>query len=106
MTGEYAYRFEDVRRFDPAANATTPSLEASALPPAVRLPAKSLVAGLSVVAPTLPGKVEGLALLDRGTLAVANDNDFGVAGFGADGRVVGSGVPSRIVTIRLPRPLR
>ncbi|MGW3346055.1 esterase-like activity of phytase family protein [Nonomuraea rubra] len=155
VTGEYAYRFEDVRHFDPAANgdqsemkisglahvsgrrllvaertdrvariyridlagaanllggryddpATTPSLEASALPPAVRLPAKSLVADLSAVAPTLPGKVEGLALLDRRTLAVANDNDFGVAGFGADGRVVSSGVPSRIVTIRLPRPL-
>ncbi|MDP4503954.1 esterase-like activity of phytase family protein [Nonomuraea turcica] len=155
VTGEYAYRFEDVTAFDPKVNgdqsemkisglahvsgrrllvdertdnvariyqidlakatnllagpyddpATTPSLEALTSPPAVKLPAKSLVANLSEVAPTLPGKVEGIALLDPRTLVVANDNDFGVGEFGADGRLVSSGVSSRIVTIRLPRPL-
>ncbi|WP_327586752.1 esterase-like activity of phytase family protein [Nonomuraea sp. NBC_00507] len=155
VTGEYAYRFEDVTAFDPKANgdqsemkisglahvsgrrllvdertdnvariyqidlakatnllagpfddpAATPSLEALTNPPAVKLPAKSLVADLSEVAPTLPGKVEGIALLDPRTLVVANDNDFGVGAFGADGRLVSSGVSSRIVTIRLPRPL-
>ncbi|GAA4963424.1 hypothetical protein HD597_003414 [Nonomuraea thailandensis] len=169
VTGEYAYRFEDVASFDPAANgdqgelkisglahvsgrrllvaertdrvarvyridlakatnllggryddpattpsleasalspATTPSLKESALSPALRLPSKSLVADLPAVAPTLPGKVEGIALLDPRTLVVTNDNDHGLGAFGADGRLVSSGVPTRIVTIRLPRPLR
>ena len=156
MTGEYAYRFEDVTTFDPKVNgdqsemkisglahvsgrrllvdertdnvariyqidlakatnllagpyddpATTPSLEALTDPAGVRLPAKSLVADLSQLAPTLPGKVEGTALLDPRTLVVANDNDFGLGEFGADGRLVDSGVPSRIITIRLARPLR
>ncbi|MFC7582820.1 esterase-like activity of phytase family protein [Nonomuraea antimicrobica] len=156
VTGEYAYRFEDVTTFDPKANgdqnqmkisglshvggrrllvdertdnvariyqidlakatnllggryddrATAPSLEAQADPSGVKLPAKSLVADLSQVAPTLPGKVEGIALLgDRRTLVVANDNDFGLGEFGADGRLVDTGVQSRIVTIRLARPL-
>ncbi|SEH02131.1 Esterase-like activity of phytase [Nonomuraea solani] len=86
--------------------ATTPSLEELTDPPAVRLPGKSLVADLSQIVPTLPGKVEGIALLDRRTLVVANDNDFGLGEFGQDGRLVDSGVPSRIVTIRLARPLR
>ncbi|MGI5287718.1 esterase-like activity of phytase family protein [Nonomuraea polychroma] len=86
--------------------ATAPSLEALTGPPAVKLPAKSLVADLSAIAPTLPGKVEGIALLDRRTLVVANDNDFGLGEFGADGRLVNSGVPSRIVTLRLARPVR
>jgi hypothetical protein len=156
VTGEYAYRFEDVAAFDPKADgdqsamkisglvhvsgrrllvdertdnvariyridlakatnllggpyddpATTPSLEALTGLPAVKLPAKSLVADLSEIVPTLPGKVEGIALLDRRTLVVANDNDFGLGEFGADGRLVDSGVPSRIVTIRLARPVR
>ncbi|GAA3588505.1 hypothetical protein GCM10022419_083540 [Nonomuraea rosea] len=45
-------------------------------------------------------------LLDRRTLVVANDNDFGLGEFGADGRLVDSGVPSHIVTVRLARPVR
>ncbi|MFC5828011.1 esterase-like activity of phytase family protein [Nonomuraea insulae] len=85
---------------------TTPSLEAQTDPAAAKVPAKSLVADLSEIVPTLPGKVEGIALLDPRTLVVANDNDFGLGEFGADGRLVDSGVASRIVTIRLPRPLR
>ncbi|MBO3745665.1 esterase-like activity of phytase family protein [Streptosporangiaceae bacterium NEAU-GS5] len=85
--------------------ATTPSLEALTDFSSVKLPSKSLVADLSVIVPTLPGKVEGIALLDRRTLVVANDNDFGLGDFGADGNLVDSGVPSRIVTIRLPKPL-
>lgn len=156
VTGEYAYRFEDVTTFDPKVNgdqsemklsglahvggrrllvdertdnvariyqidlakatnllggpyddpATRPSLEAPADLAGVEVPAKSLVADLAEVAPTLPGKVEGIALLDPRTLVVANDNDFGLGGFGADGRLVDSGVTSRILTIRLPCPVR
>lgn len=44
-------------------------------------------------------------LLDPRTIAIANDNDFGMGAFGADGRLVDSGVTSRILTIRLPRPI-
>ncbi|MEV0391161.1 esterase-like activity of phytase family protein [Nonomuraea sp. NPDC050643] len=86
--------------------ATAPSLEALTGLSAVRLPAKSLVADLVEIAPTLPGKVEGIALLDRRTLVVANDNDFGLGEFDQDGRLVDSDVASRIVTIRLGRPVR
>ncbi|MEV5559897.1 hypothetical protein AB0L44_40160 [Nonomuraea wenchangensis] len=68
-------------------------------------PAKSLVADLSLVVASLPGKVEGLALIGRRTLAVANDNDFGAGHVTLDGRVSRTGVPTRIVTIELPRPL-
>ncbi|WP_405084466.1 hypothetical protein [Microbispora sp. NBC_01389] len=55
--------------------------------------------------PSLPGKIEGLALLDSRTIALANDNDFGLGDFGPDGRLVDSGVPNRLVVVRLPRPL-
>jgi phytase-like protein len=156
VTGEYAYRFEDVAAFDPKVNGdqsamkisglvhvsghrllvdertdnvariyqidlakatnlaggryddqdTAPSLEAQTDVPGVKLPGKSLVADLSKVAPTLPGKVEGIALLDPRTLVVANDNDFGLGEFGQDGKLADSGVLSRIVTIRLSRPVR
>ncbi|NRQ34726.1 esterase-like activity of phytase family protein [Nonomuraea sp. NN258] len=83
--------------------ATTPSLEAS-LPANVRVATKSLAVDLAAI-PGLPGKIEGVALLDRRTIAVANDNDFGLGTFGPDGRLIDSGVTSRILTIRLPRPL-
>ncbi|WP_030456413.1 esterase-like activity of phytase family protein [Herbidospora cretacea] len=155
VTGEYAYRFEDIRTFDPSYNgdqsqmkisglahvagdrilvdertdrvahvyeidlakaknllggrydqtSTTPSLEALTDLTQVRPAPKTLVADLSKVAPTLPGKVEGLAVLDPRTIVVANDNDFGLGEFGADGRLIDSGVKSRIVTIELPKPL-
>ncbi|GAB1819503.1 esterase-like activity of phytase family protein [Herbidospora sp. RD11066] len=85
--------------------ATTPSLEALTDLSPVKPSPKKLIADLSIVAPTLPGKVEGLAILDRWTLAVVNDNDFGLGEFGADGRLIDSGVKSRIVTVRLPKPL-
>ncbi|WP_061296559.1 esterase-like activity of phytase family protein [Herbidospora cretacea] len=90
-------------RYDDAS--TTPSLEALTDLTQVRPAPKTLIADLSKVAPTLPGKVEGLAILDPRTIAVANDNDFGLGEFGADGRLIDSGVKSRIVTIRLPKPL-
>ncbi|GAA3093535.1 esterase-like activity of phytase family protein [Streptosporangium carneum] len=83
--------------------ATTPSLEAST-PADVTVAAKSLAVDLAAV-PGLPGKIEGVAVLDPRTIAVANDNDFGVGSFGPDGRLIDSGVTSRILTIRLPRPL-
>ncbi|WP_433242708.1 esterase-like activity of phytase family protein [Streptosporangium sp. CA-135522] len=84
--------------------ATTPSLEAS-LPAGVTVATKSLAVDLAAIT-GLPGKIEGVAVIDPRTIAVANDNDFGLGSFGADGRLIDSGVTSRILTIRLPRPLR
>ncbi|NUR92437.1 MAG: esterase-like activity of phytase family protein [Nonomuraea sp.] len=83
--------------------ATTPSLESS-LPSNVTVAPKKLAVDLAAI-PGLPGKIEGVALIDPMTIAVANDNDFGMGTFDADGRLVDSGVASRILTIRLARPL-
>ncbi|MEV8632423.1 esterase-like activity of phytase family protein [Streptosporangium sp. NPDC051023] len=83
--------------------ATTPSLEAS-LPAGVTVATKSLTVDLAAL-PGLPGKIEGVTVLDPKTIAIANDNDFGLGSFGADGRLIDSGVTSRILTIRLPKPL-
>ncbi|MFC4586610.1 esterase-like activity of phytase family protein [Sphaerisporangium corydalis] len=84
--------------------ATTPSLE-SALPATVKPLAKKLTVDLAAL-PGIPGKLEGVALLDRDTLAVANDNDFGLGTFGPDGKLIDSGVPSRLLVIKTNRPLR
>ncbi|MGW1343236.1 esterase-like activity of phytase family protein [Kribbella sp. NPDC002412] len=83
--------------------ATTPSLEASTNPPV--LP-KRLFLDLNTI-PGAPKKIEGVALVDPHTLAVINDNDFGMtdgpAAFDAAGNLVDSGVETRLVTIRLSR---
>ncbi|MFI6385891.1 esterase-like activity of phytase family protein [Nonomuraea sp. NPDC050540] len=84
--------------------ATKPSLE-SALPASVKPAKKELAVDLAAI-PGLPGKIEGVTLLDPRTLVIANDNDFGLGTFGEDGRLIDSGVKSHLVTIRLPRPLR
>ncbi len=151
VTGEYAYRFEDVTTFDSKADgdqsqmkisglayagrgrllvdertdnvariyridlssatnllggpfddpATKPSLEALADLPGISLPAKSLVLEPNTLIPGLPGKIEGVAVLGPRTIALGNDNDFGLGDFGADGKLIDSGVPSRIVIVKL-----
>ena len=53
-----------------------------------------------------PDKFEGLALVDSTTIAVVNDNDFGVSAIDSRGRVVRSGNPPRLVVIRVPEPLQ
>jgi hypothetical protein len=65
---------------------------------------KTLIADLSKL-PNLPGKLEGLAIVDWQTLAVVNDNDFGFKGFDHDGNAISDGVKSRLVLIRLPQAL-
>lgn len=83
--------------------ATNPSLEKSAeVPAGVNALPKTLTVDLSKV-PGMPGKIEGVALADRHTLAVANDNDFGLGSFGPDGRLIDSGILSRILYVPLPR---
>ena len=90
---------------------TTPSLEALPNPAAAGVPvlSKKLVADLNTV-PGAPKKIEGVAVVDSRTIAVINDNDFGMTdgtgAFGPDGRLVDSGVETTLVQIRLDARLR
>lgn len=87
---------------DPAAR---PALEQAGVG-AVRPLAKTLLVDLTASVPSLPKKIEGIAVLGPKTIAVANDNDFGLTdgkdAFGDDGRLHDSGVPSRVLVLRLP----
>ena len=53
-----------------------------------------------------PDKFEGLALVDSTTIAVVNDNDFGVSAIDSRGRVVRGGSAPRLVVVRVPEPLQ
>jgi Esterase-like activity of phytase len=87
---------------------TAPSLEALANPAAadVRVVPKSLVLDLSSLQ-GMPDKIEGIALLDQNTIAVANDNDFDSedSKYDAEGNNVGKGKISQILVISLAKPL-
>ncbi len=85
---------------------TSPALEELDHPAAagVKAVAKSLAVDLSKHS-DIPAKVEGIAILDARTIAVANDNDFDLGGFDAAGRNISAGVKSRIVVLRLDKPL-
>ncbi|WP_207945114.1 esterase-like activity of phytase family protein [Actinomadura rubrisoli] len=81
---------------------TAPSLEKSAeVPAGVAALPKALTVDLAKV-PGIPGKIEGIALAGRRTLAVINDNDFGLGTFGPDGRLIDSGVRTSITYVPLP----
>lgn len=88
--------------------ATSPSLEQLDDPAASGVPVlpKRLVVDLGTVA-GVPGKIEGVARVDRDTLALINDNDFGMTdgaeAFDAQGRLVDSGVETTVTYVRLPR---
>jgi hypothetical protein len=87
---------------------TSPSLEQLADPAASGVPVlgKRLAVDLGPVA-GVPGKIEGVARVDRDTLALINDNDFGMTdgagAFDARGRLVDSGVETTVTYVRLPR---
>ncbi|MFI1003006.1 esterase-like activity of phytase family protein [Streptomyces galbus] len=87
---------------------TSPSLEQLADPAASGVPvlAKRLVADLGGVG-GVPRKIEGVARVDHDTLALINDNDFGMTdgtgAFDAQGRLVDSGIETKVVYVRLPR---
>ncbi len=91
--------------------ATTPSLEALPDPAAAGVPVlrKTLAIDFNTV-PGVPGKIEGVAVVNPWTLALMNDNDFGMtdgpAAFDAEGRLVDSGVESTLVYVRLGAPVR
>ncbi|MFI0710269.1 esterase-like activity of phytase family protein [Streptomyces inhibens] len=82
--------------------ATSPSLEQSGGRAPV-LP-KRLVVDLREVK-GVPEKIEGIAVSGRRTLTLVNDNDFGMTdgpdAFDDQGRLVDSGVPTTVVTVRL-----
>ncbi|MEU5111936.1 esterase-like activity of phytase family protein [Streptomyces longwoodensis] len=87
---------------------TSPSLEQLTDPAGSGVPvlAKRLVVDLGKVA-GVPGKIEGVARVDHDTLALINDNDFGMTdgtgAFDAQGRLVDSGIETKVVYVRLPR---
>src|SRR6266511_4124717 len=87
---------------------TAPTLEALTDPAAaeVRALAKTLVLDLSSL-DGMPEKIEGVALLDRNTIAVANDNDFDSEESQYDdaGNNIGKGKKSQILIISLAKPL-
>ncbi|MFE7357039.1 esterase-like activity of phytase family protein [Streptomyces sp. NPDC057543] len=93
---------------DPSAS---PSYEELTDPAAAGVPVlrKSLVVDLGKVA-GVPGKIEGVAVTGRDTLALINDNDFGMTdgaeAFDANGRLVDSGIKTSVTLLKLPRPLR
>ncbi|MHB9863320.1 esterase-like activity of phytase family protein [Streptomyces sp. YIM S03343] len=86
---------------------TSPSLEQLADPAAAGVPVlgKRLVVDLGTVT-GVPGKIEGVARVDHDTLAVINDNDFGMTdgagAFDAQGRLVDSGIETTVTYVRLP----
>ncbi|MEU6018070.1 esterase-like activity of phytase family protein [Streptomyces sp. NPDC047515] len=89
---------------------TSPSYEELSDPSASGVPTlrKSLVVDLGEVT-GVPGKVEGVAVTGRDTLALINDNDFGMTdgaeAFDANGRLVDSGIDTSVTLLKLPRPL-
>ncbi|HEY0574414.1 MAG TPA: esterase-like activity of phytase family protein [Pseudonocardia sp.] len=85
--------------------AHSPPLEQADLRAASVTPlAKTLLVDLTASVPNLPKKIEGVAVRDDHTIAVANDNDFGMTegkhAFGSDGRVADSGTPSTLMLLR------
>ncbi|MGW3666136.1 esterase-like activity of phytase family protein [Streptomyces sp. NPDC005141] len=87
---------------------TSPSLEQLDDPASAGVPVlgKRLVVDLGTVA-GVPGKIEGVARVDHDTLALINDNDFGMTdgtgAFDAQGRLVDSGIETSVTYVRLPR---
>ncbi|GHH06417.1 esterase-like activity of phytase family protein [Streptomyces rubradiris] len=89
---------------------TSPTLEQLDEPASAGVPvlSKRLVVDLGTIA-GVPGKIEGIARVDDDTLALVNDNDFGMTdgegAFDARGRLVDSGVKTTVVYVRLPEKL-
>ena len=65
---------------------------------------KTLVANLGQVE-NVPEKIEGIAVLDSKTIAVANDNDFDLGSFSPDGRNQGADIKSVICILKFDAPL-
>jgi Esterase-like activity of phytase len=87
---------------------TTPSLEALDDPAsaAIRVLPKTLVLDLNQFK-EMPEKIEGVTVIDRNTIAVANDNDFDSeeSKYDEQGNNIGKGKVSQILVIALDKPL-
>ena len=83
--------------------ATAPSLESvqDLAAAGVKPLAKTLRVDLEAL-PGMPDKIEGVAVVDDATVAVANDNDFDVGELDAAGRNVGEGHTSQLLLIEAP----
>ncbi|WAL93621.1 esterase-like activity of phytase family protein [Streptomyces sp. Je 1-369] len=87
---------------------TRPSLEELDDPASSGVPVldKRLVVDLNTV-DGVPDKIEGVARVDGRTLALINDNDFGMSdgpeAFDKDGLLVDSGAETTVTYVRLPR---
>lgn len=66
--------------------------------------AKTPLIDLSTI-PELPKKLEGVAVLDKNTIVISNDNDFQVGEFDADGNNKSEGAKTQLVVITLGKPL-
>ncbi|MFI8872902.1 esterase-like activity of phytase family protein [Streptomyces sp. NPDC055243] len=93
-------------RWDDAA--TKPSLEQLDDPAASGVPVlkKRLLVDLDTI-DGVPDKIEGVARVNSRTLALINDNDFGMTdgaeAFDKDGRLVDSDVETTVTYVRLPK---
>jgi len=65
---------------------------------------KQLVLDISQIR-GVPVKLEGVAIIDAQTIAVANDNDFDIKNFNDGLRATHAGVKSQVALISLPSPL-
>jgi hypothetical protein len=98
-------------------NKTAPSLEQLVLDGALELAGitplpKEFVVTLDS-AQGFPQKIEGMTVLDGKSIAIANDNDFGVGSFSVTTTINreqctlnDSGRESQIIVIRLDKPLK
>ena len=87
---------------------TAPSLEALDDPASgeIRVLPKTLVLDLNQFK-EMPEKIEGIAVIDRNTIAVANDNDFDSeeSKYDEHGNNISKGKVSQILVIALDKPL-
>jgi len=85
---------------------TTPTLEAldDLAANSVTVLSKTLLVDTSKL-PGVPEKIEGVVIIDKNTIAIANDNDFDIGDFDAQGNNVGKGTKSKILIISLAKPL-
>ena len=86
---------------------TSPTLESLDDPAKedIRVLPKSLVVDLTALN-GIPDKIEGVAIIDRNTIAICNDNDFDIDERSMiAGNNIGKGMKSRIVVISLAQPL-
>ena len=86
--------------------ATRPTLEALGDPADADIAVlpKELVVDLSTV-PGVPDKIEGITVIDERTIAISNDNDFELGEFDAECNLIGNGVKSQLLLIRLEASL-